>query len=255
MTRPVEADPRQLLLRAPMRSPQLQAIAITVLLSALDGFDVLTVSLAAPSIVREWDLSKTVMELIVSLGLAGMAAGSLIVAPLADWVGRRPIVVSCLTMMTLGSGLCAIARSPSGLAGWRVLTGLGIRGTLAIANPLAAEFANARRRDLAVALMSVGFPLGRMLGGALAARLLVLDHWRLVFASGARFGAVMLALVLWRLPEPISFLIERQRPLDLARVDRMLERCGHPPTVALPPPSTRSPRVRLAENFCPGALG
>ena len=46
-----------------------------------------------------------------------------------------------------------------------MITGLGIGGMLAAINAVAAEFSNTRRRDLSVAIMSIGYPVGAALGG------------------------------------------------------------------------------------------
>jgi hypothetical protein len=44
----MERDPRLVLAESPMRAAQIVAIAITIALNALDGFDVLAISFAAP---------------------------------------------------------------------------------------------------------------------------------------------------------------------------------------------------------------
>ena len=46
------------------------------------------------------------------------------------------------------------------LSMWRIVTGLGIGGMLAAINAVVAEFSNTRRRDLNVAIMSIGYPVG-----------------------------------------------------------------------------------------------
>ena len=47
-------DPRSIMANSPMRLPQIIAIAICFLLNALDGFDVLAVTFAAPGIAKDW---------------------------------------------------------------------------------------------------------------------------------------------------------------------------------------------------------
>ena len=49
-TEHVNVDPRETLSRAPMSTLQFIAIAVTVGLNALDGFDVLSISFASPGI-------------------------------------------------------------------------------------------------------------------------------------------------------------------------------------------------------------
>jgi MFS family permease len=241
---------------------QWTAVAVTVALCALDGFDVLAITLAAPGITKAWHISKAALGGVFSMGLFGMAAGSLLVAPLADLFGRRVLVLANLALMSLGMFLCAQASDVATLALWRVVTGLGIGATIAIINPLAAEYANAQRRDLAIGLMAVGFPIGGVLGGAASAYLLARHGWPAVFLLGAAVGAGLIPLVLWRLPEPVAFLIEKGGATALARVNAFLRRCGHGPVRQLPATATATatatasptPGGRLVEIFRPGRL-
>ena len=71
------------------------------------------------------------------------------------------------------------------LSGWRVVTGLGIGGMLAAINAVASEFSNEKRRHLNVSLMSIGYPIGAVLGGLVAQQLLKTGDWRAVFYFGA----------------------------------------------------------------------
>jgi benzoate transport len=250
---PVE-DPRDLLLAAPMSRFQVLAVGITVLLCALDGYDVLAITFAAPGIAQEWGTSKAALGIAMSMGLVGMACGSLLIAPLADIIGRRRMIFITLILMATGMTACGLATNVAQISAWRLVTGLGIGGMVAIINPLAAEYANGRRRDLAVALMGIGYPIGGVLGGSVAAILLEHYDWPAVFYLGAGAALVMLPICAFSLPEPIGFLIERPKAGALARVNWFLERCGHPPVNTLPAP-TKGRGVPLAEVFRPALRG
>ena len=68
---------------------QIAAVGICTILNAIDGFDVLAISFAAPMLAAEWELPPAELGLLFSSGLIGMTVGSLLLAPLADRVGRR----------------------------------------------------------------------------------------------------------------------------------------------------------------------
>ena len=224
----LKADPRVLLSTSPMSAFQWVAVLTTFAMSALDGFDVLAVTLVAPSLVHQWHVTPAALGLVFSVGLVGMAFGSFIVAPLGDVAGRRTLARIALAIMTAGMFLSARANGVGLLALYRLITGVGIGAVVAIINPLAAEYANIRRRELAIGLMAIGFPLGGVVGGLSAAYLLTHGGWRAVFVVGGVFGLVLAAASLFLLPEPIAFLVERQGPKALAQVNRFLRRCGHP---------------------------
>jgi benzoate transport len=233
---------------APMSSFQMVAVAICVALNALDGFDILAITFAAPGITREWALGPGALGIVISTGLVGMSIGSLLIAPLADTLGRRPVILWCLILMTLGMLLSATANSIAALVVWRVITGLGIGGMLGSINAMVAEYSNDERRDLCVGLMAIGYPIGGVLGGMAAAWLLAHYDWRAVFIFGGVASVVILAVVWWRLPESIEFLLFK-RPRDaLTQVNAILQRMRRPPVTALPV-LARQERVSIWKAF------
>src|SRR5204863_32445 len=145
-------DPRAIVDEAPMSWLQIAAVAITVGLNALDGFDVLSISFAAPGIAAEWGIDRKVLGIVLSMELIGMAVGSVLLGGVADRIGRRRTILGCLVAMAIGMAMVTTAHDVTTLSVWRLLTGLGIGGMLAAINAAAAEFASVRRRNLALAI-------------------------------------------------------------------------------------------------------
>ena len=244
-------DPRAIIAREPMRRAQVLAVALCVALNALDGFDVLSISFASPGIAAEWGVDRAVLGIVLSMELIGMAVGSVFIGALADRVGRRPVALGCLVVMATGMALASTAGNVQTLSAYRLLTGLGIGGMLAATNAMTAEFSNARRRNLAVAVMAAGYPVGAIVGGAIASRLLVGGSWRSVFVFGAISTSLFLPLVWFLVPETVAWIVQRRASGALERVNAVLARLGHATVSALPAPSTDVPRARLAQLFAP----
>src|SRR5690606_28943170 len=79
--------------------------------------------------------------------------------------------------------LTAATTNVQQLAALRFVTGICL-GTLAVClNVMVSEFANARWRNLSVALLHTGFSIGTMIGGTLAAVVLEPYGWRAMFVS------------------------------------------------------------------------
>jgi benzoate transport len=247
-------DPRATLARSPMTRAQLRVVAITVALCALDGFDVLAISFASPGIAHEWQIDRAALGVVLSMELLGMGFGSILLGGLADRIGRRYTVLGCLLVMTLGMTMATSAHSVFDLSAWRVVTGLGIGGMLASLNAIASEFANTRRRDLCVSLMAIGYPLGAIVGGSIAAILLARSQWRAVFEFGAVISGLMVPIVFWWVPESVVWLCQRQPARALARANASLKSLGYAGVDALPPPVARSARVGRAGIFRPELL-
>lgn len=222
-----------------------------VALNALDGFDVMSISFAAPGIAADWRIDRAVLGLVLSMELVGMAIGSLTLGRLADTAGRRNTILLCLALMTGGMIGAASAGGVTALSIWRVLTGLGIGGMLAAINAAAAEAANARYRPLAVVLMAGGYPVGTVLGGLVAAQLLEQFDWRSIFLFGAAWSGLMIAITWWRVPESIAFLASRQPEGALQRINRTLTAMGHRHVADLDRSGGASGKVPLSRLFAP----
>ena len=95
-------DPREILAQAPMGTFQIIAVGMCVLLNALDGFDVLSISFAAPGIANEWGVDRAALGIVLSMELIGMAIGSVVIGNIADIIGRRPTILTCLVVMAVG---------------------------------------------------------------------------------------------------------------------------------------------------------
>ncbi|GLS99363.1 MFS transporter [Sphingobium jiangsuense] len=233
---------RERLLAAPMSRFQIMAVTLVIALCALDGFDVFAITFVIPQLEKEWGVGKAELGLVLSAGLFGMAAGSLLIAPLADIWGRRRVLLPSLALVTAGTAWSAAASGPLDLGLSRLATGIGIGAMIAIINPLAAEYSNARRRDLCVTLLNLGFPVGAIIGGMIAAWILPQFGWRMLFVCAAGLGVVMIALAARWLPEPVASLIARPSPSTLDRVNLYLRLCNQPELSALPAAAAKKDR-------------
>lgn len=238
-------DPRQIIADSTMTARQIVVIALCIILNGLDGFDVLAVSYAAPGISRDWSIERAALGLVLSMELVGMSLGSIFLGQIADRIGRRPTILSCLLIMACGMLLAAMCRNPVELGLVRLVTGLGIGGMLASISALVAEVANTRSRTISVALMAAGYPFGAVIGGTIASSLLVAGTWRDVFLLGAGMTAVLLPIVYFMLPESIDSVVRRLSGDERMRaVNRSLRLLGHGPVAALPEfPTSARPSI------------
>lgn len=228
------SDPKRILDESPMSRLQFMAIVICVLLNALDGFDVLAISFASPGIAAEWSINRAELGVVLAMELVGMALGSVLLGGLADRIGRRPTILLCLVVMTVGMAAAAFVHSVEEMLVVRVITGLGIGGMLASTNAMVAEFSNAKYRNLAVIVMATGYPMGAILGGSVSAVLLQDHGWRIIFEFGAVCTGSFLLIVWFLLPESIEYL-SNKRPADaLDRINATLRKMGHSLVAQLP---------------------
>jgi DHA1 family bicyclomycin/chloramphenicol resistance-like MFS transporter len=140
----------------------------------------------------------TMSALILAFGVAQLFWG-----PVADRVGRRPVLVTGLALYTVASIGSVLAGSIGWLVVWRVLQGATMAAAVvcarAILRDLYEPHEGAQVMSLALSGLGVIAIAGPLLGGVVAAAW----GWRMALGVVAAFGALTLAFITWRLPETL----------------------------------------------------
>ena len=203
----------------PIGGLQWRVVVLCFVLAVVDGFDAQIIAYVAPLIADQFALSPEVMGQLYSSALLGLMAGALIGSPVADRIGRKPVILVSAAVMGVFALLTATAESTFELFLYRFLTGLGLGGVMPTINILTAEFAPARRRALLMTTMFVGFPIGIMVGGVVAAGLINVFGWESVFVTGGVLPLLMVPVVMAWLPESPRFLaLQGDRGHALAQI-------------------------------------
>ena len=190
-----------------MSLAQWEVVLLCTAINMLDGYDVLVMSFAAAPVAADWQLDSAQLGLLLSAGLIGMAIGAIALGSLADTLGRKRLVHICLTTVTIGMILSAFAQSQLQLLALRFVTGIGIGGMLATLTALVSEYSNDKRRGICMGLLQSGYPLGALLGGIIAAQIIQFADWRSLFLFGGALSAILLPLIVIRLPESLDFVL------------------------------------------------
>ncbi|QGU04797.1 MFS transporter [Corynebacterium comes] len=242
-------DIRKAIDTTPMSSYQWYIVGLATFLNALDGYDVLAMAFTANSVTAEFGLTGSQLGSLLSAGLIGMAAGALVLGPLADRFGRRRMLIIALIINALGLAMSASAGSANELGLWRIVTGVGIGGILATVTVITSEYSNNRNRGMAVSIYTAGYGLGATLGGLLAAQIIPSFGWRSVFAVGAALTTIAVVIVAFSLPESVDYLRVKRTPDARTRVLKIAHRIGKTGVTgfAEPAPGTEAPRARLSD--------
>jgi benzoate transport len=233
---------------------QVIVVAITVMLNAMDGFDILSIAFASNGIAAEWQVTTAALGIVLSMELVGMALGSVLLGGVADRIGRRPTLLGCLLTMAFGMFMATTAASPVQLSIWRIITGLGIGGMLSCTNAVVAEFSNKKWRKLCISVMVIGYPLGGGFGGLWASGLINAYGWRSVFYLGAALTAVLLPIAYFLVPESVHWLARKQPANALTRLNASLRKLGYAAVNALPQIRTEDRKKSLADIFSPAFI-
>jgi benzoate transport len=234
---------------SPMKRVQLGVIAICMALYMIDGFDVLVMAFSANAVMEHWALSASELGVLLSSALVGMALGSIFVSSISDIIGRQRTLLIGAGIVALGMLGSAFTPSYEVLVVLRFITGLAVGTLQATANVLASEFSNAKRRSTALALVSIGQPIGGVVGGLITGMLIQAFSWHAAFLFGAVITAAMIPLILFAVPESVDFLLARRPSGALPRVNKVLRRLDQPAVAELPAaaPAREKKKSRFAD--------
>ena len=209
MTSSSVLDIRQFIDERPVGRYQLLVAVMCGLIVFVDGFDAQAMGFVAPALTAALKISRGVLGSVISSGLVGMMIGALVSGPLADRIGRKPVLVACALIFGIGSLLTATAQSVESLMAFRAFTGLGMGGAMPNAIALTSEYMPRRRRAGAVTMMICGFSLGAAVGGLVAASIIPRFGWPAVFIVGGVIPIAIGVVCVFVLPESIRFLVVR----------------------------------------------
>ena len=212
--------------QSPMGAYQWMIVAMAAIMNLLDGFDVLALAFTATAIQNEFGLTRIELGYLLSAGLFGMAAGSLSLAPLADKIGRRPLLLMAVLLSTIGMLGSAFISQYQWLGFWRVITGFGVGGILVGTNVITSEYSSRKWRSFAISVYAAGFGVGAVLGGMFAVMLQGEYGWRSVFLAGAILTGLFLVLLFIWLPESIDFLTTKQPKNAEVRLNLIAKKIG-----------------------------
>ena len=112
---------------------------------------------ALPLLVALFTDTPAHVQLVVSLYLAGIAAGQLVYGPVSDRLGRRPVLLAGLATFLVGTVMCGAAWSLPALIAGRVLQALGTCAGVVLSRAMIRDVyeREAAARGLALVMMAM----------------------------------------------------------------------------------------------------
>lgn len=166
----------------------------------LDAMDVMLYAFALSKIQDEFHLSAAAAGALASATLVTSAAGGILAGWLADRFGRTRALIGSILAYSVFTALTATAGSLAELVLWRSLVGIGLGGEWAAGAVLVSESWPSAHRGKAIGLMQGGWAIGYILAALLAAAVLPVSGWRVLFALGV-LPALFTIWIQRRVPE------------------------------------------------------
>ncbi|MDB5920554.1 MAG: Bcr/CflA family drug resistance efflux transporter [Massilia sp.] len=154
-----------------------------------------------PHLATAFGAPASKVQLTLSMFVAGFGGAQLVIGPLSDRHGRRPVLLAGLALYVGASLLCAAAPGIDLLIVARFLQALGCCSAIIIARAIVRDAWAPTDSAGVIARASSWLSLAPLLGPIVGSYLQVSFGWRAAFVAHAIFGACLLAAVLLRLPE------------------------------------------------------
>ncbi|WP_240327201.1 aromatic acid/H+ symport family MFS transporter [Burkholderia sp. IDO3] len=201
-----------------------RVIALCFFAILAEGYDVGIYGAVLPALVdeRAWGLTPTQFGVLGSYALIGMLVGAVLVGALSDVSGRKKTLIACIGVFSITMAWASLARTPAEFGWCRFIGGLGLGGVIPTASALTIEYSPVRRRSFNYALMYSGYALGGVLIALLSLWFVQESGWRALFRIGA-FPLLAIPVMVWGLPESITFLRSRGRTRE---ADELAARLG-----------------------------
>lgn len=175
----------------------------------LYGFDTVTVSNAAPVILKQWNITSAAFGIVFSSWTLGCMAGMLILGSLANKLGRRKTILIAVGIVTLMSICTVFATNVATLTVIRVLDGVGSGGLIPCAVTLMSDYAPVKSKAKFVIFMNTGSSVGAVIGALTAASIVKSLGWHSLFITLFIFCVIGLILLFAAIPESIRWLASR----------------------------------------------
>ena len=153
---------------------------------------------------------------VVTVYMFGFGLGQLVYGPLADKLGRKPVLLTTLAGFVTASIFAASTTSFAGLLAARALQGLMSASTRVLAVAIVRDSYSGRQMARISSLAQMVFFLVPILAPTIGQGLLTLGPWRFIFYALATFAAAVLAWSALRLPETLP--PERRRSIHPAAI-------------------------------------
>lgn len=191
-------------------------IAVLLLLaSILNYIDRQTLSILAPTIQADLQLSDAQYGNVVSAFLVAYTIAYLVSGRIVDALGTKASLALFVGWWSIANMLTGLAKSPFSLGAFRFLLGLGEAGGYTASPKVVSQWFPAKDRGLAVGLYSVGGALGATIAPVLVLFLAERYGWRGAFVVTGLLGLVFVAvwLLLFRRPEEHPWVTDEERTL------------------------------------------
>jgi MFS transporter, DHA1 family, multidrug resistance protein len=156
---------------------------------------------ALPELARTFGRDISIAQMTVSLYMVGIACSQIIMGPLSDRFGRRPVLLAGLALMVAASAACIFAETLPQLILARFLQALGGATGMVVSRAIIRDLYSRERISSMISLVIAVMMIAQMLSPLTGGLLETAFGWRAIFYVVTAASIVITAAIAFTLPE------------------------------------------------------
>ncbi|QIM17165.1 multidrug effflux MFS transporter [Leucobacter insecticola] len=191
-------------------------LAVLSFLASIGPFATDMYLAAFTDIARELGAPASSVQLTLTAFLVGMGVGQLILGPLSDQVGRRPVLVISLSVFALASVLMVFSPNIGVFIALRAVQGIAGAAGVVVSRAIAVDLTEGAAAIRAISLIAMFVGLGPLLAPPIGGAILQIGDWHAVLAALAGMAVLMCVLAAVFVPESLPPAARRDAGLRAA---------------------------------------
>jgi DHA1 family bicyclomycin/chloramphenicol resistance-like MFS transporter len=159
-------------------------------------------------------------QLVITCYLIGFGAAQIVMGPLSDRFGRRPVLLISLVFYAGFTLLAGLAASFTLMLTARVLQGIAAAAARVLVISIVRDRYEGASMAKVMSFTTIVFMLVPVLAPAFGQAVLLVSGWRTIFFAIALYSVAVMIWAALRLPETLPS--EYRRPLSLAKVSEAM---------------------------------
>lgn len=178
-------------------------LAVLSFLAAVGPFATDMYLASFTSIATDLGAIPSSVQLTLTAFLIGMGTGQLLLGPLSDQCGRRPVLVIALGVFAASSIAMVFSPNIGIFIALRAVQGMSGAAGVVVSRAIAVDLTKGADAIRAISLIAMFVGLGPLLAPPIGGAILTLGDWRAVLATLAAIATAMFALALILVPESL----------------------------------------------------
>lgn len=163
-------------------------ILLLVMVAAVSPLGINLYLPSMPGMARMLGVDYAAIQLTLSVYIAAIAVGQLIIGPISDRYGRRPVLLGGLAVFVAGSAICMVAPNVGTLIAGRIIQALGGCAGIALSRAIVRDLYDRDRAASMIGYVTMGMAVAPMVAPTIGGVLESVFDWRAGFAFLTVFG-------------------------------------------------------------------